>query len=414
MQPPSFEPDQFERFQQSLMCPGLIEFLGKGLIGEDTEVPGLNGSNPLIYADYVASGRALRQAEAFIQDEILPFYANSHTKASFCGQKMTRLRQRAREVIRTSFSGDECHYIIFTGSGAAGGINRLVSFLGVAPARSNGSGVPDQKAVVLIGPYEGHSNILPWREAGVEVIEIPECERGGLDIAALEGALKSNEGCRVIGVFSAMSSGTGIMTDVKKVTRLLKAEGAISIWDYSGGAPYLEIDMAGGTYAAIDAVVVSPHKFIGGPGASGVLVLSRETIVSDKQSLTDGGIERFVSLWAHDCSSGIVAREEASIPNFVGDLHGVQVKDGCAYAGPYAHRLLGIDRDDSEVFWAAILSGYEFEELGRPRLGFSVLMTDLKVERIIHAVEAVASLSSSELPSYKVDESSACFSLEVA
>jgi selenocysteine lyase/cysteine desulfurase len=490
MQPPSFEPDQFERFQQSLMRLEFIEFLREGLIGENAEEPGSNGPNPLIYADYVESGHALRQVEAFIQNEILLFYANSHTEALFCGQMVRRLRQRACELDRTRVGGDDRHNIIFTGSGATACINRLLNLLGVALARPNGSKTPDQKTIVLIGPYEHHSNILPWREAGVEVVEIPECERGGPDIAALEDALRSNVGHRVIGAFSAMSNVTGIVTDVKKVTRLLNAHGAISIWDYAGGAPYLEIDMAAGTDAAIDAVVVSPHKFIGGPGATGVLVLSRQTVVSDKPSLPGGGTVRFVSPWAHDYSSSIVAREEAGTPNVVGDLraalcfvvkdaigleytkarleelreraetvwsknpnlqllgnlsadrmpvfsfkvtgadgetlhqqlvmrmlsdlHGVQARGGCACAGPYAHRLLGIDRDESEAFRAAILSGRELEKPGWTRLGFSVLMTDLKVERIIHAVDAVASLSSSELPSYKVDESSARFSLEVA
>ena len=286
MQPTSFEPNHFQSFQKSLNRPDSIEFLREGLIGEGAMVPGPNGPNALIYADYVASGRALRQIETFMQDEILPFYANSHTEASFCGQMMTRLRQQARDIIRNSVGGDERHDVIFTGSGATAGINRLVKLLGVAPSGLNGTDILEQKTVILIGPYEHHSNILPWREAGAKVVEIPECEEGGPDIDALEDALLSHADYRIIGAFSAMSNVTGIVTDVKKITRLLKAHDAISIWDFAGGAPYLQIDMAGGTDAAIDAVVISSHKFIGGPGASGVLVLRRQLAVSDSPSLS--------------------------------------------------------------------------------------------------------------------------------
>lgn len=490
MKPTSFEPDQFQSFQRSLQRPDLIEFLRAGLIGEDAKVPGPNGTNSLIYADYVASGRALRQVEAFMQDEILPFYANSHTEASYCGQMMTRLRQQAREIICNSVGGNEDHDVVFTGSGATAGINRLVKLLDVAPKDQTSATGSAQKTVVLIGPYEHHSNILPWREAGVEVIEIPECEEGGPDIVALEDALQTHRNHRVIGAFSAMSNVTGIVTDVRKVTRLLKAHGAISIWDYAGGAPYLPIDMAGGTDAAIDAVVVSPHKFIGGPGASGVLVLRRQVAVSNKPSLPGGGTVSFVSPWAHDYSTSVIAREEAGTPNVVGDLraalcfvvkdaigldysvarleelrkraeavwsknpnlhllgnlradrvpifsfkvtdadgtavhqqlitrmlsdlYGVQARGGCACAGPYAHRLLGIDRTESEVYRAAILSGQELEKPGWTRLGFSALMSDHKADRIIRAVDEIAKLSSFDRPPYKVDERTARFSLEVA
>jgi selenocysteine lyase/cysteine desulfurase len=482
----SSEPDHFQRFQRSLNRPDLIEFLRDGLIGEGAEIPGLNGPNPLIYADYVASGRALRQIETFIMDEILPYYANSHTEASFCGQMMTSLRQQARKIILNSCGGDEQHEVIFAGSGSTAGINRLVKLLDVINSDRTGADAKKQKTAVLVGPYEHHSNILPWRETGADVIEIPEASEGGPDIAILESVLKSNGAHRLIGAFSAMSNVTGIVTDVKKVTRLLKANGAISIWDFAGGAPYLPIDMAGGTDAEIDAIVASPHKFIGGPGASGVLVLRRQAVVSERPSLPGGGTVSFVSPWAHDYSTSVIAREEAGTPNVVGDfraalcfmikdaiglkystarletlrkraesvwannsnlhllgnfcgtrvpifsfkvtdvngtavhqqlvtrmlsdLHGVQARGGCACAGPYAHRLLGIDRGQSDALRAAILSGNEIEKPGWTRLGFSVLMSDDKVDRIIEAVDAVARSPNSERSRYKVDESTARFS----
>lgn len=114
---------------------------------------------------------------------------------------------------------------------------------------------------MLIGPYEHHSNILPWRESGAEVVEIPEAEGGGPDLAALEAALVARADRPLVGAFSAASNVTGIVTDPAPVTALLKAHGALAVWDYAGGGPYLPIDMRAGA----DAVVVSPHKFPGGP-----------------------------------------------------------------------------------------------------------------------------------------------------
>ena len=175
----SSEPDHFQRFQRSLERPDLIDFLQDGLIGENAKVPGPGGPHPLVYADYVASGRALRQVETFIMNEILPFYANSHTEASFCGQLMTRLREQARKIVLKSFGGDENYDVIFTGSGATAGINRLVKLLDLPSSEQSERDTQARKTVVLVGPYEHHSNILPWRETGATVIEIPEAIDGG-------------------------------------------------------------------------------------------------------------------------------------------------------------------------------------------------------------------------------------------
>ena len=478
------EPDQFERFRKFLDNPDLIETLRVGLIGENVSVPGPNGSNPMIYADYVASGRALAQVEDLVINDILPYYANSHTEASFCGQMMTRLRRQARQIILTNCGGDARHAVIFTGSGATAGLNRLVTLLGVDAVGNNA-----KRPVVFIGPYEHHSNILPWRESGAEVIEIPEAFDGGPDLEVLKEALKANTGRLMVGAFSAMSNVTGIVTDVKQVTRILKSHGALSVWDYAGGAPYLPIEMGQGTDAELDAVVISPHKFIGGPGASGVLLLRRAAVVHDVPTLPGGGTVSFVSPWSHDYSLDVVAREEAGTPNVVGDLraalcfmikaaigpeyaanrleelrhraragwehtpgltvlgqdtaqhripifsflitdpsgkrihqqlvtrmlsdlHGVQARGGCACAGPYGHQLLGIDQSLSERFRKSISEGHEIEKPGWTRLGFSVLMSNEKADKIIQAVDAIARDPYPKSAQYCVDKTTASFSLE--
>lgn len=463
-----------QSFAAELATGDIHDRLRAGLIGEGIEIPGPFGPKPLIYADYVASGRALVQIEEFITRNVLPYYANSHTEASFVGQAMTRMREEARGVIGTLCGADEQHAVVFTGSGATAGLNRLVTLLGAGPG-----------GVVLIGPYEHHSNILPWRESGAKVVEIPEAETGGPDLDKLQAELTRHQGRHIIGSFSAASNVTGITSDVAGITRLLKQNGALAVWDYAGGGPYMQIDMG-----EIDAIVTSPHKFIGGPGASGVMILRKDAVQTQKPSLPGGGTVSFVSPWAHDYSQNLATREEAGTPNVIGDiraalaflvkeaigqsyitkrlaelraraleawrdlpglrimgnaqaealpifsfqlrdgdgrfvhqqlvtrmlsdLHGVQARGGCACAGPYAHRLLGILQEQSEALRSDILAGNEIEKPGWTRLGFSPLMTDAKADLIIEAVRDVAQSACAQRVHYRVDTRTARFSPEAA
>jgi len=299
-------------FRQTVETAKQDGCLWEGVIGEGAMIPGLYGDVALTYADYVASGRALRQVETYVQDHVLPFYANSHTESSFTGAHMTRLRNEARAEIGRVCGAGEGDAVIFAGSGATAGLNRLIALFGVERAND---------PLVLIGPYEHHSNILPWRETKARIIEIPEAEAGGPCMAMLERVLRDNKDSDlVIGSFSAASNVTGIVTDTAAVTRLLKAHGALSVWDYAGGGPYLPIDMMAGTDAQKDAIVVSPHKFPGGPGASGVMIVNKDAVTTQTPSWPGGGTVTYVSSWGHDYSQNLEAREEAGTPNIIGDI----------------------------------------------------------------------------------------------
>ncbi|HEY0212891.1 MAG TPA: aminotransferase class V-fold PLP-dependent enzyme [Paenirhodobacter sp.] len=314
MTPIPADEDYFTRFQAALTRMGPTA-LHQDEVGAGVMVPGPFGAHRLIYADYTASGRALMSVEQAVLGDLLPWYANSHTEASHCGSVMTRLRRAARAYIAAQVGAGADHAVVFTGSGATAGINRLVHLLGVAQAVRCG-----QQARVLIGPYEHHSNILPWRESGAEIVDIPEAAQGGPDLAAIHAALVSAPSdAVVVGAFSAASNVTGALSDVAAVTRLLNQHGARAVWDYAAGGPYLPIDMQiQGT--RLDAVVVSPHKFIGGPGASGVMVVRRDAVCSAVPSLPGGGTVAFVSPQGHRYATDVVAREEGGTPNVMGDL----------------------------------------------------------------------------------------------
>ncbi|MDN5567805.1 MAG: aminotransferase class V-fold PLP-dependent enzyme, partial [Paracoccus sp. (in: a-proteobacteria)] len=175
--------DIFDRFRAGL---GQADQLHHGIIGGDAVIDGPFGAKRMIYADYVASGRALRQIEQVVMEDVLPWYANSHTEASHCGGVMTRMRRGARVQILDCVGGGTDHAVVFTGSGATAGLNRLVHLLRAGPG-----------VTVITGPYEHHSNILPWRESGATVIELPEGPQGGPDLEALQVAL-SGPGRRIV------------------------------------------------------------------------------------------------------------------------------------------------------------------------------------------------------------------------
>lgn len=310
-----------EAFFTQIRAGGLAE-LRKGQIGRNVPIDAGFGPQPLLYADYVASGRALVQVEDFVRERVLPFYANSHTEASWCGSAMTQMREQARAAIVHCVGGDESCKAVFTGAGATAGINMLVSLLDIRQTLESGA-----RVVVLVGPYEHHSNILPWRESGAEVVQIAEDPaRGGPDLAVLEDALlDARSAALVIGAFSACSNVTGIITDTDAVTRLLKQYGALAIWDYAGGGPYLPIRMSPDPECRKDAIILSAHKFPGGPGASGVTVLRESVIRNLRPHRPGGGTVSFVSPWSHSYSSSVTAREEGGTPNVVGDIRAALV-----------------------------------------------------------------------------------------
>ncbi len=450
--------DQFEASLRAQANP--VAAICAGLIGKGAMIPGRFGSHRMVYADYVASGRAIRQVEDFVIEAVLPYYANSHTEASFCGRATTQMREAARRVIADKCHAGDDHAVIFAGSGATAGLNKLVHLFGIRDALAAG-----RAAHVLVGPYEHHSNLLPWRESGAMVTEIAECTAGGPDARDLARVLAGlPDGALVIGAFSAASNVTGIGADIAGITKVMKDAGALVVWDYAGGGPYLPIAMQV-EGQNIDAIVTSPHKFVGGPGASGVLIVRRDAVTARIPGNPGGGTVAFVNGARHDYLPRIEDREEGGTPNIIGDiraalafvvkdvigqdfitrrnaelaaramralgdnpaiqllggvrgdrlpivsflvrtgaahfdyqlfataisdLHGIQVRGGCACAGPYVHRLLQINDERSDALRAQILAGDDSEKPGFVRLNLSFLISDDEADFILNAVADVA------------------------
>ena len=295
----------------------LLERVRRGVIGDDRVLAGPFGPRRVTYADWTASGRALGFVEDAIRGQVLPLYANTHTDSSGTGRHTTRLREQARQVIHQAVGGTDQDLVIFCGSGATAAVAKLVGLLelGAHPAPA---GPPP---VVLTGPFEHHSNLLPWRESAAEVVAIGTDARDQVDLAQLEAELVRHAGRPLlVGSFSAASNVTGTISDVDGIAALLHRHGALSVWDYSAAAPYLPIRMGASRQGAgdhKDAVFFSPHKFIGGPQTPGVLVVRRGLARNRVPTVPGGGTVAFVDPVGQRYLDDPVAREEGGTPGIV-------------------------------------------------------------------------------------------------
>ncbi len=470
----------------------LVSRVRESVIGRDTAVSTPFGMRRVTYADYTASGRSVSFIEDYLRSQVLPLYANTHTETSGTGLQTTRFREEAREIVRNSVGGTSGeHAVIFAGSGSTGAIDRLIAILGLRiPAELDDKyGLTDmipvsERPVVFVGPYEHHSNELPWRESIADVVQIAEDGDGHIDLVDLERQLLVHaERPLRIGSFSAASNVTGILSDTSAISTVLHRHGALSLWDFAAAAPYVGIEMRSpATHGADykDAIFISPHKFIGGPGTPGVLVVRTELLKNRVPSVPGGGtvayvnheehryltdpehreeggtpaivesircglvfklkeevgsevirqreeafIRRAIAAWSEEPNIEILGNPDAdrlSIVSFIvrhgdrylhhnyvvallNDLFGIQARGGCSCAGPYGHRLLGIDLDTSHRYESEVAKGCEVIKRGWVRVNFNYFIDEAEFDYIIESVRLIARMGWAMLHTYEFEVS---------
>jgi selenocysteine lyase/cysteine desulfurase len=468
----------------------LLTLIRDSVIGRNDVVDGPFGPRRVTYADYTASGRSVSFIEDYIRDQVLPLYANTHTESSGTGLQTTRFREEAREIIRRCVNATDDHAVLFCGSGSTGAIDLMTRVLGIRiPAELDeqyhlSDQIPgDERPVIFIGPFEHHSNELLWRESIADVVVIPEDSNGHIDLAELESALEQYaERPLKIGSFSAASNVTGITTDTAAVASLLHRHGALSFWDMAAAAPYVGISMEpvdpDDPLSYKDAIFISPHKMIGGPGTPGLLVARRELFVNRVPAVPGGGTVAYVNPADHRYLDDIEHREEGGTPHIIGairaglafalkesvgtdtirqreetfirraieswstnpnieilgnpdadrlsivsfvikkgdkrlhhnlvvallnDVFGIQSRGGCSCAGPYGHRLLGIDIETSHEYEREITRGCEGIKPGWVRVNFNYFISEGVFDFIIGAVHLIADHGWRLVPQYEFD-----------
>jgi selenocysteine lyase/cysteine desulfurase len=489
------------------MEPWSFDFLREQIVGIDSAFETPFGRRLMVYCDYTASGRCLVFVERYLQS-LQRIYANTHTEDDLTGRSMSRLLHAAERTIKESVNAGPMGRIVACGTGATGAIDKLQQIVGVALPPATRKAVGEElreflgdeefeafrrfqqghQPVVFVGPYEHHSNEVTWRQGLATVVEVNLAADGSVDLPHLQTLLEdpAYQGRLRIGAFSAASNVTGMRSPVREIARLLHAHDAFACFDYAASAPYVEIDMnpkpdRDGGDSSIDAVFLSPHKFLGGPGSSGVLVFNERLYQRDlPPSVGGGGTVDYVSPVDQDFITDIEEREKAGTPGvlqtlkaalaldlkrcigterieareqellrralarwspnerieilgnpdptrrigivsfnlrdvrgrylhpkfvtvLLNDLFGIQSRAGCSCAGPYGHRLLGIDQPTSELYRDWVRKGFQGIKPGWCRVGFHYAMDDAEAAFIVGAVEFIAEQGHRFLPLYSFD-----------
>lgn len=322
-----------------------INYINENTIGKRCTIETPFGSRRMLYCDYTASARALKFIEDYIQEEVLPTYGNTHTTTSTCGSQTTKFRKEARSMIKQAVHAIEgLDEVLFVGNGVTGAVNLVVKLLFGTRTKEEVA----SSAVVFVGPFEHHSNLLPWRESGAKVVNIQEDMSGryGVDLEHLEQQLQVHADYKLkIGTFSAASNLSGILTDTDAVTKILKKHGAYAFWDCASSAPYCVLDMNSTMSTGVqeqsdedaallqkDALFISSHKMVGGVGGCGVLVIKREILVNamyggdahgkeiKAPTIAGGGTVYYVNDDEQRYVDDVEEREEAGTPNILGSI----------------------------------------------------------------------------------------------
>jgi len=305
-------------------------------VGHDQTFRSPYGEQRIVYADWTASGRLYHPIERWLLERFGPYVGNTHSECSETGRAMTLAYHEAHRILKAHVNAGRDDLILSTGTGMTGVINKFQRILGLKAPQGLRSllQIPEaQRPVVFVTHMEHHSNHTSWHETIAEVVVIPPDADGRVDLTALDALLlQYRERPLKIGSFTACSNVTGVGTPYHAMARLMHRAGGVAFIDFAASAPYLDIDMhPADPEERLDAVLWSPHKFLGGPGSSGVLIFNRALYRNTVPDDSGGGTVNWTNPWGqYAFLDDIEAREDAGTPGFLQTIKAalaVQLKD---------------------------------------------------------------------------------------
>jgi selenocysteine lyase/cysteine desulfurase len=295
----------------------------KNIIGIDQEFTSPYGKKQIIYTDWTASGRLYRPIEEKIINQFGPFVANTHTETTVSGTAMTKAYHHARNIIKRHVNASQDDILITDGTGMTGVVNKFQRILGLKIPENlkDFTTIPaDKKPVVFISHMEHHSNQTSWLETIADVEIIPACEKGLFSLEKLEILLdKYKDRAYKIASITSCSNVTGIKTPYYEAAKLMHQHNGVCFVDFACSGPYVKINMhPEDPEAYLDAIFFSPHKFLGGPGTSGVLVFNKKLYKNMIPDCPGGGTVSWTNPWGeHKYIDNIEDREDGGTPGFL-------------------------------------------------------------------------------------------------
>lgn len=295
----------------------------KNIIGIDQEFESPFGKKKIIYTDWTASGRLYRPIEEKLINDFGPFVANTHTETTVSGTAMTLAYHKARNIIKHHVNASNDDILINDGTGMTGVVNKFQRILGLKIPENlkDFINIPNEKKpIVFISHMEHHSNQTSWLETIADVEIIPSCEQGLFSIENLEKLLEKykNRAFKIASITSC-SNVTGIKTPYHEVAKLMHKNNGLCFVDFACSGPYVKIDMHPEDQESyLDAIFFSPHKFLGGPGTSGVLIFNKKLYQNLVPDNPGGGTVSWTNPWGeHKYIDNIEDREDGGTPGFL-------------------------------------------------------------------------------------------------
>lgn len=294
----------------------------QNIIGIDQEFETPFGKKKIIYTDWTASGRLYRPIEEKLTNEFGPFVANTHTETTVSGTAMTMAYHEAKNIIKRHVNANENDVLINTGTGMTGVVNKFQRILGLKIPENlrEYTKVPKElKPIVFISHMEHHSNQTSWIETMADVIVIPATDDGLFCLNEFKSLLeKYKDRSFKIASITSCSNVTGIRTPYHEVAKIMHQNNGVCFVDFACSGPYVDIDMHPDDESYLDAIFFSPHKFLGGPGTSGVLVFNKNLYNNNVPDCPGGGTVSWTNPWGeHKYIDNIEEREDGGTPGFL-------------------------------------------------------------------------------------------------